>query len=142
MLIIPGAQVEMEPEIDIGDLGKPDALDCFQKLNSFSKYWFSRTIEGDNITILDVPALHMDKRGTFLKDSQLIIVPSRDFSDSQRGQLLLQIHKIRWPTYNEHMAKGVSKGSDWEIKTIINGELAIGIYCFIILSGNILDFLL
>ena len=67
MLIIPGAQVEMEPEIDIGDLGKPDALDYFQSLNSFSKYWFSRTIEGDNITILDVPALHMDKRDTLFK---------------------------------------------------------------------------
>ena len=40
------------------------------------------------------------------------------------------------------MAKGVTKGSDWEIETIINGELAIGLYCSIIPSGNILDFLL
>ena len=84
----------------------------------------------------------MDKKGTFLEDSQLIIVPSRDLSDSQRGQLLLQFHEIRWPTYNEHMAKGVSKGSDWEIETIINGELTIGLYCSLISSVNILDFLL
>ena len=61
MLIVSEAQVEMEPEIDIGDLGKPDALNYFWSLNSFSKYLLSRTIEGDNIAILDVPALHMDK---------------------------------------------------------------------------------
>ena len=46
MLIIPGAQVEMEPEIDIGDLGKPDALDYFQSLNSFSKYWLVGQLKG------------------------------------------------------------------------------------------------
>ena len=44
ILIVPGLQVEMEPEIDIGDLGKPDAFNYFRGLDSFSKYWFSRTI--------------------------------------------------------------------------------------------------
>ena len=54
----------------------------------------------------------------------------------------MQFHEIRWPTYNDHMAKGVSKGSDWEIKTIINNELAIGLYCSLIPSGDIMDLLL
>ena len=36
MLIVPGAQVETEPEIDIGDLGEPDALDFFPK---FKQLW-------------------------------------------------------------------------------------------------------